>query len=320
MVNLKIYLENYFEAQDDELDFVNYSNHFKDAPCNIYIIGSRPRITVDKDYLVYNNSNNEIELLFKIQTGFNFLETKGKLILDREVKGSLSLETNFPNSRFNIKDDLGYFFHDTEYQSKKDLKLKASYSLRVSKTDFDKNLINDFNTLYIGQSIKMNKNLSPVKRLKSHSNFQRVLSKCVSEYVDKEIYILLCSFVGKVDLIADADNLREVGNINDFLHKLSNESSILNSNTKLLTDIVEAALIDYFDTRNFNSDFIGSFGKKTHGYFKSLSSSIVDKLIVEIDLNNLCRIYSDSIEKKKHHGIIYDIKENFKRDFFTIEV
>ncbi|WP_396196124.1 hypothetical protein [Flavobacterium sp.] len=318
MVDFKIFLENYFEAQDDELEFVNYSEHFIDAPCNIYIIGCRPRVTIDKDYLVHNK--NEIELLFKVQNEFNFIETKGKLPLEREVKGDLMLETNFPYSRFNIKDDLGYFFHGSEYQNKKDLKLKASYSLRVSNTDFDKTLINDFKALYIGQSIKMNKKLSPIKRLKSHSNFQRILSKCVSEYVDKEIYLILCSFVGKVGLSTVPEELLKVGDIGSYLRKLNSESNELTNDTKLITDIAEAALIDYFDTRNFNSDFIGSFGKKTHSYFKTLNESIVDKLVVEIDLNNLCRIYSDSIERKKHHGIAYNIKKDFQRDFFNAEM
>lgn len=318
MVDLKIYLENYFEAQDDELEFVNYSNHFKNSPCNIYIIGSRPRVTIDKDYLIHNN--NEIELLFKVQNQFNFIETKGKLPLEREVKGNLILETTFPYSRFNIKDDLGYFFHGTEYQNKKDLKLKASYALRFSKTDFDKNLINDFNALYIGQSIKMNKTLSPIKRLKSHSKLQRVLSKCVNEYVDKEIYIILCSFVGKIGINAKYGELLEVGDISSFILKINRESKELNDNTKLLTDIAEAALIDYFDTRDFNSDFIGSFGKKNHSYYNPLYKSSVDKLIIEIDLNKLCRIYSNSIERKKHHGIIYNIKEDFHRDFFNVDM
>jgi len=310
MLHLRIYLENYSEAQDDELDFVDYEKHFTKNPCNIYIIGSRPRIVIDEKYLKYNN--DEVELLFKIQNEFLFEEIYSTLKLGRKIVGELKIESVFPHSRFNLKDDIGFFLHGTEYQNKKDLQLKANYALRNSITTIDISKISDFKALYIGESIKMHKKISPVKRLASHRKFQHVLSKCNSSYVDKEIYIILCSFIGKVDLRAMDTELNAIGDISKIMDKIQRDLSILNANNQFITNVAEAALIDYFDTKEFNRDFIGSFGRKTHKYYSPIIKSQIDSISLELDLSKLCNIYTESTDICSYHSIEYKPKENFK--------
>ena len=318
MVDLKIYLENYYEAQFDELGFVNYNKRFKDHPCNIYIIGGRPRVIIDPDYLEYDNK--KVELLFKVQDGYDYRPIKGHIPLEREVKGKLSIESDFPHSRFNLIDEAGYHFHGTEYQNKKDLKLKAGYALRISLPENEWDSVYDLEVYDIGQSLRMNKKISPVVRLKSHNKFQHVLDKCVSNYIDKEVYIILCSFVAKIGLSATGDEVRQLEDVTEFLQKAQSEGEKIKKDTKLITDLAEAALIDYFNTNEFNKDFIGSFGNKSHKYYKQIASSLIDILSVEIDLNNLCRVYSSTISPSRHHGLKFEVKNNFKREYWSAEI
>jgi hypothetical protein len=315
MLHLRIYLENYFEAQDDELSFVDYEGHFKNAPCNLYIIGCRPRVIIDPNYLLAKGDS--VELLFKIQEDFNFKEAFGTLKLDRPIVGQLIIESDKPHSRFNLKDENGYFLHGTEYQNKKDLELKANYALRNSETTFDKKIFTDFKTLYIGESLKMHKKISPVKRLQSHSKFQKILSRCTSKYIDKEIYVFLCSFIGKVDLRAVFENDNQMENRVELVTNAIKKASFFDTDTKLITSIAEASLIDYFNTNEFNSDFIGSFGQKNHNYYKAISNYEITSLSVEIDLNKIGRIYSDTVAPNWHHGIQYDISNNYERMVFN---
>lgn len=312
MLNLTIFLENYWESQSDELEYVNYEAHFSEkAPCNIYIIGSRPRVVIDEKYL--KQSTDEIELLFKVQEGFNFKEIYGKVKLHRPIKGEVKIESEFPHSTFSIKDDNG-FFVDPSYP---DQKFKAFYALRVSNANCDRSLFSDFKALYIGKSLKMDKTVSAAVRLKSHKKLQMVATKCTTKYVDKEIYFILCSFVGKVDLRAMDTEIKALGTTEKLIEKIRTDNKALNPDIKMITQVAEAALIDYFNTKEFNSDFIGSFGRPTHLYFKPVIASKIDTISVEIDLNNLGRIYSDTIAPHKHHGIEYKPKEKFARRVFN---
>ena len=90
MLSLRIYLKNYWETQNDELKFVNYEAHFtKTEPCNIYIVGSRPRVIIDTTYCKI--VDDCIELIFKIQEGHNYRNIKGRLKLNRTTKGKVVL-------------------------------------------------------------------------------------------------------------------------------------------------------------------------------------------------------------------------------------
>lgn len=315
MLNLTIYLENYWESQSDELGYVNYETHFSEkAPCNIYIIGSRPRVVIDEKYL--KQSTDEIELLFKVQEGFNFKEVYGKVKLQRQIKGEVLIESEFPHSTFRIKDDNGYFV-DPSYSEQK---FKAFYALRNSQVNGDKRIFTDFKALYIGKSLKMDKKVSAVVRLNSHKKLQMIATKFTTKYIDKEIYFLLCSFIGRVDLRAMDTEIQALGTVEKLLEKIRSDNNALNPDLKMVTQVAEAALIDYFNTKEFNTDFIGSFGRPNHLYYKPVIASKIDTISVEIDLNNLGRIYSDTIAPHKHHGIEYKPREKFARRVFNYDI
>lgn len=313
MLKLRLYLENYTETQDDEMTFTSYDSHFSESsPCNIYIVGSRPRVIIDNNFCEVEN--NHIKLLFKVQKGHDFQEIYGKIPLNRVPSGKIVIESNFPFSRFNLKDDSGYFFDKADYPNNEEVNLKASYALRVAEIDTENFYFSDLKALYIGKSLKQDKRISPVKRVKSHSRIQAVLNKCVAKYTDQEVYILLCSFVHKVDLIATSEELREIGNKTKITERIQKDLATLNANTELMTQISEAALIDYFNTKEFNCDFIGSFGRKTHFYYQPIIKSKLDYISLEIDTTKLSRIYTDSIEAKYFHSLKYFPKEQFKRE------
>lgn len=96
-----------------------------------------------------------------------------------------------------------------------------------------------------------------------------------------------------------------------ILEELRKNIEDLNATKELTTKVTEAALIDYFDTKEFNVDFIGSFGKKTHSYYQAVEKSKFSSIIVETDLTNLCRTYSQTIEPKYRHIVKYFPKHNY---------
>ncbi|PZR09992.1 MAG: hypothetical protein DI539_21495 [Flavobacterium psychrophilum] len=314
MLHYRIYLKNYWEAQEDEFSFVNYREHFsEDEPCNIYLVGIRPRVVIDPMY--YELLEGAIKLKFRIQNKYSFTETFGTLPLNREVMGNLIIESEEPFSRFLIKDDIGYFAEDKfkELLKKNKAHGKSFYTLRDSMHDCDFKF-NDLELVYIGKSHKMDKKISPVKRLSSHSKMQRILYSCTQKHFDKEVYIILCSFVKKIDLIAFPQSFKAYTTEDEMKSDLRNKLEILNANNLLTTQIAEASLIDYFDTKEYNKDFIGSFGSKKHTYYSNIINSEISTLSIELDLQDLCRVYSKSVEPMAYHKMAYFPKHNFKRD------
>lgn len=309
MLHLRLYLKNYWESQEDEFSFVKYETHFSsEAPCNIYLVGIRPRVIIDPEYLKVEGSI--IELLFKIQDKYKFKEIKAKLPLNRPIEGHLIIESTPPYSRFNIRDDKGYHFDKEIYSDKNSIEGKAIYALRQSEFESDINF-NDLEILYIGKSVKMDKKISPLKRVQNHYKIQKILQKCTNKYFDKEVYILLCSFVKKLDLLAPTEHLQLYKNGTSLIDKLEKDILTLNATHELTTQLSEATLIDYFNTREFNQDFIGSFGRNTHSYFPYVKKSQISTITLEVDLTKLCRVYSQTIKPKNYHSVKYFPKDNF---------
>lgn len=313
MLHYNIYLKNYWEAQEDELEYVNYNEHFsKDEPCNIYLIGIRPRVAIEPSFIEIQD--DLVKLKFLIQDKFSFNEVYGSLRLNRELKGKLEIETSFPFSRFNLKDDNGYFFEDKKDENlmKKGFRGKTFYALRNSFTEETSN-IDDLEILYIGKSIRMDLSIPVVKRIKSHNKMQKILNKCTQEYLDKEVYIILCSFVKKITLMTESDKLDRFSSHEDMMKKLGKNIHDLNANNELTTQIAEAALIDYFNTTEFNIDYIGKFGHKSHTYYPNLKKSEISTVSVELDLSTLCNVFSKSVKPQCYHVVKFFPKHDLKR-------
>ncbi|GAA0875189.1 hypothetical protein GCM10009118_15980 [Wandonia haliotis] len=314
MLKYRVYLENYWETQFDEFNYVDYSQHFtEDKPCNIYMVGIRPRVMIDpRSFEVINST--AIMLTFIIQYDLKeYDEKRIEVKLPREISGTANLVSNKPYSRFQITDNKGDIFEDIELLGDSGIHAKAFYVLRNNLSDEDEIAeINDLEVVYIGQSLKMDKTLSAMKRLGHHQKAQKVLERCNREFIYNEVYILLCSFIQKVDLITDSEELTKVDG-QDKLFKAIEESKSLEDETKFRTDIAEASLIDYFDTKDFNSDFIGSFGRKTHKYYKKLILSSISEVTLEVDLTKLCYMYSQTINRKNYHSVSYAPHSNFQK-------
>lgn len=212
MLHYNIYLKNYWEAQEDEFRFVKYNKHFsEEEPCNIYLVGIRPRVIIDPNF--FEIKGEFVSLKFKIQKEHDFNEVIGLLPLWRKVKGTVKIESEFPYSRFNVKDENGYFFdkQHSDFVNDDEIAIKALYALRYSmhKTDIN---FNDLQILYIGKSLKMDKKISPVKRINNHEKIKKILFKCTQKYLDKEVYVILCSYVKKINLMALSEEFEEYKN------------------------------------------------------------------------------------------------------------
>ena len=251
MLKYRVFLENYWEAQFDEFNSVDYTMHFtNDKPCNIYLVGIRPRVMIiPESFKVINKK--VIKLTFAIQYDLREIEEKTlEILLPRELVGKAILKSEKPYSRFQILDDIGAVFEQLEFTRDKSTEAKAFYVLRNNLFDPDElREINDLEVVYIGQSLKMDKTISPTKRVISHKKIQQVLEKCNRKYIYEEVYILLCSFVQKVSLFLDSHEVDLKNGQNNFELLQKDSQQFDEKSPQFRTNVAEAALIDYFDTR-----------------------------------------------------------------------
>ncbi len=315
MLHYSVYLENYWEAQKDEFSFVDYEKHFsEEKPCNIYLIGIRPRVRINPNYIKVIDEEL-IELEFKIQKEDEFEIVIGKLPTNRKINGNVKIESDYPHSRFRLKDEDGYLLNDLYFGQKiDDVNIKSFYALRNCNDQGINKEYNNLDVLYIGKSLRMDKKVSPKIRLQVHHKLQKILERCNESYIDKEVYIILCSFVNKVNMIATTEELKKIGNGNAILDKLENDNSRLKNGISLLTTVSEAALIDYFNTREYNSTFIGSFGKNTHSYYGNIKDSNISRIVLEVDLSGLCRTFNSETPAKFYHKVDYFPSDGFRKE------
>lgn len=141
-----------------ELDYHTSTNFFnEDRPCHLYFIGSRPKITIDKNGFSFNENIFTIRLNAQIEDNFQWLEMDFENV---RKSMNLRLETTFPYFSFKLYDADELLLHSNG------IRLMADGGLE-KRTSFYKNL--DFKILYVGQSYGVEGARTAPDRLKSHS-------------------------------------------------------------------------------------------------------------------------------------------------------
>ncbi len=300
---INMVLDKYWTVQFDELDSIKDENYFDaHAPNNIYIICSKPRIIIDKDYI--NKTTDAIELKFQEQQGTKFIDHFIKM----PTEGKYGIgETKIISNHFNhlkLVDDEGTIIEDRKPSS-----VLFEFRDQVKNKD-----LFDYKVLYIGQSIDEYAKMPTIKRIKKHETLLKIFSDAISKNIDKEIFLVLASFkqnnfieslsgipLSAENLVAD----------NQKLEKL-----IVNPSRFTLaqrTTFTEASLIRYFQP-DYNTKFKNSFPCKKHTSYSECYYSDINLIMVEVDFSSMDgNIYTDTTEKLMYHNPKFNLQNSADR-------
>lgn len=289
-----MYMGIHYLIQEDELKSNELELNFDiNAPATIYFICRRPRIQIDPNY--YEILENTIKLRFYVQKG-NLLDSFFIEIPTKYDYEKLSIESKFPFNLFTIRDEFNNIV----------IHAKSGYFVNEYKSQLPKNDFLDLEVLYIGQSLDTSDSTPLKKRLLKHNKLQEINSEAIRNNPDKEIYILLASFVQNNIIHAPSNiELTKEDEEKDFQKLLSLIKNPSQFTLKQRTNFTEAALIKYFKPE-YNKKFKLKFPDKTHNTYTECYDLDVNMVSVEVNTEEInSYLYSSHAYKTYHHTAQY---------------
>jgi hypothetical protein len=168
--------------------------------------------------------------------------------------------------------------------------------------------VRDLKVLYVGKGVA-----SKAKgRLQNHSTLQKILAQVTSNEPDDEVFILLYAFdrpeKSMFKLVSPG------GEPEVSMEAVVNNISRMRAykpNLDAQVAVIEAALINYFQTDKYNTHYIHGFPSPKLAILKDIYQADFAGLIVEIDNENIVyqRIYSDKVAPHHFHAAKVDFRK-----------
>ena len=283
------------DAHKPEADLVDRVKN-----CMIYLLCSRPIVSIIPKSFVYKKNNCEFEITYRIK----YIEKKCHVSIPIELPESFDGTVDvsgFPHKSIYIYDKNGNLIID----------MLISNYIHLFKEITDD--VSNHEVLYIGKGTAD----CAVDRLDGHSTLEKVLSDILRDEPEKELAILIYNFEMKKSSIS-IPKLGEKAEIrgkkaNEHFEKILKYKPGIDEQTK----IAEALLINYFATLKYNSHFSKRISISAK-IFENIRNVDFDALIVEISNENIghLKIFSKNIEANYFHTAKLDIRKSEGRITF----
>ena len=154
--------------------------------------------------------------------------------------------------------------------------------------------------MYVGQAIGKNGKRITVDRLKVHEKAQKIYFDTQNRFPDYEVWFLSLTFETSLMTVFDPRTFYNPELMEEDLeHQLKIESSPISFDQQIT--ILEAALINYFDTSEFNKEYL-DFPSKNHISYDELYSLDFNSVGFELSTKSLnTKLFSKSIEPNFLH-------------------
>lgn len=279
--------EHMFLIQQDDLELEDNIKLLSSYPCHIYSICSRPKIKIDRETLKINDNFIEGNLLIQIEDEHKAIPFKRANNENSESKVT-SFETKYPYTSVSFLMSNG--------QSYSDGKLGYLYSSIINKYDALFNL----KVLYIGQAFGEDGNRIAPDRLFAHSTLQKIYQKALNNNPDKDIWIILWTYIPK--LISFTHSTLPV-NKENLIQNEAHYDNVIEKPISLeqRVNFTEAAMIKYFQPE-YNDKFKEHFPSKRHTSYKECFDLDINSVSFELETSSLVtQLYSDVVEPKFVH-------------------
>jgi hypothetical protein len=263
---------------------------------HIYIIGRRPRITLDPQTIIIRDQiiSGELAVLIdgkQIREKFHTLNKTG-------IR-NLKIECPYPNNEYILRDQNDVIIG----------KGKVAL-LRGMGWNYSSYL--DLEVLYIGQAYGKDGIRTAPDRLVGHSTLQSIYSEAIRRSPDKEIWIILYSFEPRLFISIDGRTGKYgTGIEEDDTHR----RKILDNPTTEQQQInfAEAALIKYFQSP-YNKEYKDTFPNPAHSTYKECYDLDLNEVCVEIDAEDIrSRLWSQQIAPSFHHICQFNLHSRKER-------
>jgi hypothetical protein len=274
--------------QQDTFENKETVNELRKLPLHIYLICRSPKILLDitKSEVM----EDKITLNFYTNLKGNRKDIMVSTI-NRPEQIITEIECPYPNNFFKA------FMDKREFHSEGKTNLLFRYLTGQNEIYYDEL---NLEVLYVGQAIGKNGKRITIDRLKTHEKAQKIYFETQSKFPDYEVWFLSLTFEPSLMTVFDPRTFYNPNMFDDDLeHQLKIESNPISLDQQIT--ILEAALINYFETSEFNKEYL-DFPSKNHTSYDEIYN--LDFNSVGFDLSTISlntKLFSKNIEPKFLH-------------------
>lgn len=259
----------------------------KEAPFvpHIYIIGSRPRISVVPDSFKFGERYITGRFRKQIQDRFEDIDV---LTLNLFGTTELTMQAEYPFSEFSINDSSGKRLSHGQ----------APVLLAQTGPHNWEHL--DLEVLYVGQSYGEGGSRDAADRLVNHSTLQNIYSQALRT-PDKEVWLVLMGF--ETIVLTSFDGRQKRTDESDLLDQQHTDRffSSRGVSERQSINFTEAALIKYFGAP-YNKIYKDTFPNPAHSTYSECYDLDLNSIVVELQTEELrLRLWSKTVEPKWTH-------------------
>lgn len=252
--------------------------------CHIYMVGSVPRVTVDRYDLVYG----------AVEVSYSIHSAERRLVLELPEGSIANLEDGVPIIR-----------------------LSSGETLYVSESEVVRRIIQHekagFNVLYIGQSYGKTGERNALDRLLKHETLQKI--SLLEKNEDEVIAVTMLEIQDGNSVMTVFSPVESSKDETNRRYALGQEK-LYNTSVSERVSIYEAALIRHFMPK-YNTIFKNSFPSTNNKSLKDCYDKDFYGISAEICFDEISYpIYSDTIEISKYHVLYYDLQKDESRHLF----
>jgi hypothetical protein len=287
--------------QQPDLESLELNKQIKDEKCHIYMICSRPRITINPKKLEIKA--DEISGSFIIDKG----DIKEEIPFNVPNPPELAIkgyQLNFPYTDINLLNEKG------------EVVSSGKSALLFPRLQTKYNACLDLEVLYIGQAFGEGGDRLATDRLSSHSTLQKIYVDTITTFPNKDVWIILWKFEPYVISMMGGGFDKA---LIDFEGSLEHMNRVLESSITFDQQITftEAALIRYFEPV-YNKEYKTSFPSMSHSSYDQCYHLDINSVAFELDTRELfTQLYSPSITPSFWHNKHYPLySAEIRKDMF----
>lgn len=260
--------------------------------CMIYLICSRPTVSIVPETFKRNDDHFEFDIKFRVDGKESTCSVKTPKCLIEDFGGKIKVSDYPHNSILNYDGD-DILIADTLISNM--IHLLSGVPESVSNHE----------VLYIGKGTAD----CAIDRLDGHSTLERVLADVLRRDPSKEVVVLLYNFKMQKDILSSPDIGKNAEVRGNMAKRHFERIMAYHPNVNEQTGITEALLIDYFKTDKYNTHFTNGLSSdlKTLGNVYELD---FDAVVVEINNENIgyLNVFSKGVEPGFYHTAVLDIR------------
>lgn len=274
--------------QQDSFENKELIKDMRKLPLHIYLICRSPKILLD----VTNSEISLKKITFNFYTNLNgirkdiFVST-----INKSDQLITELECPYPYNTFKA------FSENRMFHSEGKTNLLFRYLTAQNEIYYDEL---NLEVLYVGQAFGKNGKRITVDRLKVHEKAQKIYYDTQNKFPDYEVWFLSLTFEPILMTVFDPHTFYNPDLMDEDLeHQLKIESTPISFDQQIT--ILEAALINYFDTSEFNKEYL-DFPSKSHISYNEVYNLDFNSVGFELSTFSLnTKLFSKSVEPNLIH-------------------